>query len=118
MSATEYRPWGYFQILGNDLTVQPQYQVKKLLIKPGQKFSLQHHEHRKEYWLITTGHGVVTIDTMEYMASPGKTFIIPQGMKHRAANGGLENLVIIETQMGDDIREDDIVRYEDIYGRK
>src|SRR5690625_6746595 len=106
------RPWGRWEEYLNE----PGYRVKRIVVNPGQRLSLQKHEHRKEHWVIVRGNGVFTLDGEERNVGPGDTVFIPTGGVHRIQNDGEDYLVIIETQMGVCL-EDDIIRLEDDYGR-
>jgi mannose-6-phosphate isomerase-like protein (cupin superfamily) len=111
---TEQRPWGSFTVLEEG----PYHKLKKILVKPGQKLSYQSHSKRKEVWTITYGFAVVTLDGVETPLMFGQHVIIPVGTKHRIENASSSfNLEFIEVQQGDYFGEDDIVRYEDVYGR-
>jgi mannose-6-phosphate isomerase-like protein (cupin superfamily) len=106
------RPWGFYEIL----LTEPGIQIKRITVNDMQQLSLQTHEHRDEYWFCTSGSGLVTVDTAEVPIYPGAFFQILRGEKHRVkALGG--TLVFIEVQQGAYTGEDDIVRYEDNYGR-
>ncbi|ERL47802.1 3-oxoacyl-acyl-carrier protein reductase [Candidatus Micropelagos thuwalensis] len=94
------------------------YQVKRITLDPEQMLSLQYHHHRSEYWLVIKGNALVQIGDKNYETGPGQYRHIPQGEKHRLTNIGSEELVLIEVQIGNYFGEDDIVRLEDIYGRK
>ena len=105
------RPWGTYEIL----LEEPNYKVKRIVINPNQKFSLQYHNHRSEYWAVVEGSGTMNIDGSEYDGVPNTLWHIPCGVSHRAS-AGEDGLVFIETQIGECV-EEDIVRIEDIYGR-
>ena len=105
------RPWGTYEVLLDE----PNYKVKRIVIKPEQKFSLQYHEHRSEYWTVVSGFGTVEVDHESHDAVPSTFWYIPCKVTHRAS-AGEEGLVFIETQIGD-CREEDIVGLDDIYGR-
>jgi len=113
----EGRPWGSFKILLDE----PGIKVKKLIIKPGQRTSLQYHDVRTEHWCVASGCGLFTVGDEEIIAGYGSSFIIPAGLPHRLDNNdpmseGDEDLIVIETQLGECI-ENDIVRLEDDYDR-
>ena len=93
------------------------YLVKKLTVNPHQKLSLQYHNNREEFWVVTSGKGKVTISDSEFLAEVGSRFYIEKKDIHRIENDSSEPLVLIEVQLGDAISEDDIVRLEDTYGR-
>lgn len=108
------RPWGFYKTtILNDY-----FQSKVICVKPGQQLSLQSHNHREEHWIVVHGSGTVQIEKSIIKVSCGSSIFIPTGAKHRLTNtDSLENLIITEVQIGDYLGEDDIVRYEDIYGR-
>ncbi len=108
-----HRPWGYYEVLSD----APDHKVKRIVVKPGARLSLQRHRRRSEHWYIVKGRGVVTVDSREVELGPGESVDIPQGAAHRIANVGEEDLVFIEVQRGDYFGEDDIERLEDDYGR-
>ncbi len=109
-----YRPWGFYISIAEEST----WQVKMIEVKPGGKLSLQMHHHRSEHWVIVKGRAKVEIDhKVEYLSENQSTYI-PLGSKHRLSNPGKIPLVIIEIQSGSYVGEDDIVRFEDLYGRK
>jgi mannose-1-phosphate guanylyltransferase len=112
------RQWGRYDVLVDE----PKYKAKKITVKPGQRLSLQSHEHRDEYWVIVQGVGDMTLGSdpcnlSTYVVRRGSTVNIVKNRLHRIANTGDEPLVFIETQLGDYTGEDDIVRYQDDYGR-
>nr|WP_320039539.1 CBS domain-containing protein [uncultured Bacteroides sp.] len=107
-------PWGFYKT-----TVLNEYfQSKIISVKPGQQLSLQSHNRREEHWIVAHGTGTVEIEKSIINVSCGSSLFIPMGSKHRLTNtDAVENLIITEVQIGDYLGEDDIVRYEDIYGR-
>lgn len=109
----EHRPWGYYEVLSDE----PNHKVKRLVVLPSKRLSLQRHQHRAEHWNIISGEALVTIDRKEYHLTVGQSVNIPRGAIHRIQNPGTENLVIIEIQTGDYFGEDDIERFEDDFGR-
>ncbi len=109
----DHRPWGYYTVLSDE----PDHKVKRIVVNPGKRLSLQSHERRAEQWTIISGSPVVTRDHEQIPMSPGETVEIPRGAKHRIANPGEEPAVFVEVQMGDYFGEDDITRYEDDFGR-
>ena len=109
-----YRPWGWFQTLDQG----ERYQVKHLMVKPGQQISLQSHKHRAEHWTVVAGTARVTRDDETITLNIDQSTYIPLGVKHRLENPGPETLSVIEVQSGGYLGEDDIVRFEDRYGRK
>ena len=93
------------------------YKVKKIVINPGEKLSLQVHHFRSEHWTVITGTGKLTIGNKEIIFKENESTFIPIGEKHRLENPGTTPLVIIEIQNGKYLGEDDIVRFDDEYGR-
>ena len=108
-----YRPWGYYQTL--DLGAR--FQVKRILVDPGHKLSLQSHHHRAEHWVVVHGTALVTRDKEEIMLRENESIYLPLGCVHRLVNPGKIPLELIEVQSGTYLGEDDIVRYEDVYKR-
>jgi mannose-1-phosphate guanylyltransferase/mannose-6-phosphate isomerase len=109
----DFRPWGWFE----SLTQGSNFQVKKIFVKPGAALSLQSHQHRSEHWVVVEGKAKITINKDEKLISEGKSAFVPVGAVHRLENPGKSPLIIIETQIGSYLGEDDIVRYDDIYAR-
>lgn len=109
-----YRPWGYYDSIDNG----ERFQVKRIVVGPGQKLSLQMHHHRAEHWVVVSGTALVTRGDEEILLSENQSTFIPLGVKHRLENPGAIPLEIIEVQSGSYLGEDDIVRFEDTYGRK
>jgi len=110
---TVYRPWGLYTVLGSG----PGYKMKKIVVNPGQVLSLQMHYHRSEHWIVIGGTAKVIIGESESMVHENEGVFVPQTTKHRIENPGRLPLEIIEVQNGSYLGEDDIVRFEDIYGR-
>lgn len=110
---TVFRPWGQYSLLSGGRG----YQMKKISVNPGQTLSLQMHYHRSEHWIVVGGTAKVTIGETEQMLHENESVFIPQTTKHRLENPGKLLLEIIELQNGSYLGEDDIVRFEDIYGR-
>lgn len=108
-----HRPWGWYDSLDEG----ENFKVKRILINPGASISLQKHHHRAEHWIVVRGQGEVTCDDKVVTLGPNQSTYIPQGSIHRLANRTAEPLEIIEVQSGSYLGEDDIVRYEDHYGR-
>jgi mannose-1-phosphate guanylyltransferase/mannose-6-phosphate isomerase len=108
-----YRPWGFYE----DLAVGPRYRVKHILINPGARLSLQLHHHRAEHWVVVSGLAKVTCGERQFVLDEDQSTYIPIGEKHRLENPGETPLELIEVQTGSYVGEDDIVRFEDIYGR-
>ncbi len=108
-----YRPWGWYEGLSSGV----RFQVKCLSIKPGARLSLQSHHHRAEHWIIVSGSVKVTIDGETRLLAENQSTYIPIGSTHRLENPGKIQALLIEVQSGAYLGEDDIVRYEDSYGR-
>jgi mannose-1-phosphate guanylyltransferase / mannose-6-phosphate isomerase len=110
---TVYRPWGLYTVLGSG----PGYKMKKIVVNPGQVLSLQMHYHRSEHWIVIGGTAKVIIGETESMVHENEGVFVAQTTKHRIENPGRLPLEIIEVQNGSYLGEDDIVRFEDKYGR-
>ena len=108
-----YRPWGHYQGIDSG----PHYQVKRITVTPGAAISLQLHHHRSEHWIVVSGTAKVTRGEEEFILSENESTYIPLGETHRLENIGKIPLKLIEVQTGSYLGEDDIVRFEDIYGR-
>jgi mannose-1-phosphate guanylyltransferase / mannose-6-phosphate isomerase len=108
-----YRPWGYYQ----DVDVEERFRVKRIVVKPGSKLSLQKHFHRSEHWVVVKGTAEVTIGESVRSVHENESIYIPIGSVHRLANPGKIPLELIEVQVGSYVGEDDIVRLDDVYGR-
>ncbi len=108
-----YRPWGSYE----SLVIGEQFQVKRIIVKPGQRLSLQMHHHRAEHWIVVKGTAEVVCGEETTILSEDQSTYIPLGTKHRLSNPGVIPLELIEVQTGSYLGEDDIVRFEDIYGR-
>ena len=108
-----HRPWGYYLVLED----QERHKVKRIVVKPGKRLSLQRHQRRSEHWFFLFGKGIVTLNEKELKINPGEAVDIPVKTKHRVQNLGSEELVFIEIQTGDYFGEDDIERFEDDFGR-
>ena len=109
-----FRPWGSYTSVVNDET----WQVKKLEINPKASLSLQMHHHRSEHWVIVSGTAQVEINENISILSANESIYVPLGAKHRLSNPGEIKLIIIEVQSGNYLGEDDIIRFEDMYGRE
>ena len=109
-----HRPWGWYDSIDSG----PRFQVKRILVKPGASLSLQMHHHRAEHWIVVSGTAEVTNGDQVTMLSENQSTYIPLGQTHRLANPGKVPLEIIEVQSGSYLGEDDIVRFDDTYGRK
>ncbi len=108
-----HRPWGWY----DSIDAGPRFQVKRIMVKPGASLSLQMHHHRAEHWVIVSGTAEVTNGDRVILLTENQSTYIPLGQVHRLANPGKVPLEIIEVQSGSYLGEDDIVRYEDSYGR-
>ncbi|KAA2285200.1 mannose-1-phosphate guanylyltransferase/mannose-6-phosphate isomerase [Arenimonas fontis] len=108
-----YRPWGSYDSVDSG----ERFQVKRIVVKPGAALSLQMHHHRAEHWIVVSGTARVTCDDKVFMLSENQSTYIPLGSKHRLENPGKVPLELIEVQSGSYLGEDDIVRFEDVYGR-
>ena len=111
---TTYRPWGYFVVLEEG----PRYKIKRIVLKPGQKVSHQLHYHRSEHWIIVKGTARVTLGGKTKLVHENESTYVPKSTEHRLENPGRVPLEMIEVQNGEYVGEDDIVRLNDIYGRK
>jgi len=108
------RPWGTFEtIIEND-----NYKVKRIVVNPKSQLSLQSHNHRSEHWVVVKGVGIATLNNKQIELKKGDNIFINVKDKHRMTNKTDEELIFIEVQNGDYLGEDDIVRYQDDYGRK
>ena len=108
-----YRPWGFYQ----DIDMEERFRVKRIVVKPGSKLSLQKHFHRSEHWVVVKGTAEVTIGENARNVHENESIYIPIGSVHRLANPGKIPLELIEVQVGSYLGEDDIVRLDDVYGR-
>jgi mannose-1-phosphate guanylyltransferase/mannose-6-phosphate isomerase len=108
-----YRPWGYYQSVDHG----PRYQVKRIVVTPGHRLSLQRHYHRAEHWIVVKGTAEVTRGEDLKIVHENESIFLPMGVVHRLANPGKINLELIEVQTGSYLGEDDIVRLEDVYNR-
>jgi mannose-6-phosphate isomerase-like protein (cupin superfamily) len=107
------RPWGHYRILDRG----PGFQVKRLTVNPGAAISSQSHRHRAEHWVVALGQALVTVGDVTTTIFSGGTADVPIGAIHRIQNQTEAIVEIIEVQYGDDLSEEDITRFEDIYGR-
>ena len=108
-----YRPWGSYDGIDSG----DRFQVKRIVVKPGAALSLQMHHHRAEHWIVVKGTARVTCGDKVFLLAENESTFIPLGSKHRLENPGKQPLELIEVQSGSYLGEDDIVRYEDVYGR-
>ena len=109
----DHRPWGYYKVLADE----PDHKVKRIVVYPGQRLSLQRHRRRSEHWYFVEGVAIVTRGKEDIHVQGGGSVDLPQGSWHRISNPGKEDTVFIEVQTGDYFGEDDIARAEDDYGR-
>jgi mannose-1-phosphate guanylyltransferase/mannose-6-phosphate isomerase len=108
-----FRPWGWYE----GIDMGERFQVKRIMVKPGHKLSLQMHHHRAEHWVVVSGTARVTRDGVEELLTENQSTYIPLGTTHRLENPGKMPLHLIEVQSGSYLGEDDIVRFEDVYKR-
>ena len=108
-----FRPWGFYL----SILEEKKWQVKMIHVNPGAKLSLQMHHHRAEHWVVVKGTAEVEIDGNKLILNKNESTYIPLGSKHRLSNLGKTYLELIEVQSGSYVGEDDIVRFEDLYGR-
>jgi mannose-6-phosphate isomerase len=110
---SETRPWGSFHVLDE----QTGFKVKRIVVTPGGRLSLQSHKHRSEHWTVVNGTATVTVGETVRDMTRGQSVDISLGAKHRLENHGKDIVEIIEVQFGDYLGEDDIIRYDDVYNR-
>ena len=110
---TVHRPWGTYTVLEEG----SRFKIKRIEVKPGASLSLQMHHHRSEHWIVVSGMAKVVNGDLDLMIATNESTYIPAGHKHRLENPGVVNLVMIEVQSGEYLGEDDIVRFQDVYGR-
>ncbi|MFC1552035.1 phosphomannose isomerase type II C-terminal cupin domain [Candidatus Latescibacterota bacterium] len=113
-SSDSNRPWGYYIILADETD----HKVKRIVVFPGKRLSLQRHKRRSEHWHFISGNAVVTLDNEKISLTSGQSVDIPLGSTHRIENIGTGEMAFIEVQKGDYFGEDDIERLEDDFGRK
>jgi mannose-1-phosphate guanylyltransferase/mannose-6-phosphate isomerase len=109
----DFRPWGWYE----SLIIGARFQVKRIHVHPGAALSLQSHHHRSEHWIVVEGTARVTVDDDVKLISENQSVYIPLGAVHRMENPGKFPMVLIEVQTGSYLKEDDIIRYEDVYAR-
>lgn len=114
MTSIVLKPWGSYQIL----EIDKKYTLKKIIVKPKGKLSLQSHQYRSEHWVVVKGKAEVTLNDNIFTMNENENIFIPKNSKHRLGNNSNEDLIIIEVWYGDKLEEEDIIRYEDIYNRK
>jgi len=110
---TVFRPWGSYTVLEE----RANFKIKRIVVNPGAKLSLQMHKHRSEHWVVVSGIATISNNEIEYTLQENQSTYIPQTHRHRLTNNGTEPLSIIEVQCGAYVGEDDIVRFDDNYGR-
>jgi mannose-6-phosphate isomerase len=110
---SDQRPWGSWHVIDRG----EGFQVKRIHVSPGSRLSLQTHRYRAEHWAVVRGVATATVGEETHQVPTGGSIDVPLGAKHRLANDGEDELVIIEVQLGEYTGEDDIVRLEDDYGR-
>jgi mannose-1-phosphate guanylyltransferase len=110
---TVARPWGTYTTLQEG----PRFKIKRIEVKPGASLSLQMHHHRSEHWVVVSGTARVTVGERDVLLAPNESTYVPVGSQHRLENPGRVPLTLIEVQCGDYVGEDDIVRFDDKYGR-
>ncbi len=110
----DYRPWGNYKVLEEE---EKSFKIKRIKVIQGKKLSYQMHYHRSEHWIVVKGMAKITIDGVEKLVPAGESIFIKPGQKHRLENPGKTPLEIIEVQMGEYLEENDIIRFDDEYGR-
>jgi mannose-1-phosphate guanylyltransferase/mannose-6-phosphate isomerase len=110
---TVHRPWGTYTVLEEGKG----FKIKRIVVKPGASLSLQMHHHRSEHWIVVSGTAKVVNGDKEFLVQKNESTFVPAGNRHRLSNPGVMETVMIEVQSGDYLEEDDIVRFDDIYGR-
>jgi mannose-1-phosphate guanylyltransferase len=110
---TVYRPWGTYSVLEENNN----YKIKRVIVMPGKRLSLQKHLHRSEHWTVVSGNALIQIGQNEMLLNLKESTYIPAGEIHRLSNIGEVELILIEVQVGDYLGEDDIVRFKDDYQR-
>ncbi len=113
MTPDNIRPWGHYEVL----ETLPTHRVKRVVVNPGHRLSLQFHKHRSEHWIIVTGRGLVTLGEEEREVGPGAYIIVPCATNHRVKCLSDEPLCFVEVWTGDYLGEDDIIRLQDDYAR-
>ena len=109
----EKRPWGWFEILHEESDLK----IKRIMVEPGKRLSLQSHEKRSENWTIIKGRAIVTLDDREHSLSINQMIFIPRQARHRIENSGSSEMIFVEIQTGTYLGEDDLVRYQDDFNR-
>ena len=114
-TTTQQRPWGSYATLAQE---EGRFLFKKIVVHGGKRLSLQSHAHRSEHWIVLSGRGEVTVKGDTLVVGPGSHVFVPRGAKHRMTNADTTTpLEFVEVQTGAVLSEDDIVRYEDDFGR-
>lgn len=113
MNYKEERPWGWFEILFEEANLK----IKRIMVKPGKRLSLQSHENRAENWVVVKGQALFTLDDKTLPLQKRQGVFIPEKAKHRIENPGTDELVFIEVQTGTYLGEDDIIRFQDDFDR-
>jgi len=111
---TSYRPWGQYSVLEEGV----RYKIKRIVVNPAEKLSLQMHYHRSEHWVVVKGTAKVTVGEKEILVHENESVYVPKSTLHRLENPGKVPLEIIEVQNGEYVGEDDIIRIDDRYGRQ
>jgi mannose-1-phosphate guanylyltransferase/mannose-6-phosphate isomerase len=109
----EHRPWGSYKVL----EANGAYKIKRVTVRPGRRLSLQLHHHRSEHWIVVSGTAEVELEGETRLLAQGESTFVKTGKRHRLGNPGVIPLEVIEVQIGEYLEEDDIVRFEDVYGR-
>ena len=107
------RPWGWYEVIDQG----ERFKVKNIEVKPGHRLSLQKHHHRTEHWIVVSGTAEVQLNDARQLIGENQSTYVPLGCKHRLSNPGKIPLKIIEVQSGAYLEEDDIIRFDDNYGR-
>jgi mannose-1-phosphate guanylyltransferase len=110
---TVHRPWGNYTVLEEG----SRFKIKRIEVNPGASLSLQMHHHRSEHWIVVSGMAKIVNGELDMLIATNESTYIPAGHKHRLENPGVVSLILIEVQSGEYLGEDDIVRFEDVYGR-
>lgn len=110
---TVNRPWGTYSVIEEGSN----FKIKRIVVRPGAALSLQMHHHRSEHWIVVSGMARVVNGERDFLLDTNQSTFIPAGHSHRLSNPGIIDLVMIEVQSGEYLGEDDIVRFEDVYGR-
>ncbi|MEL0280796.1 MAG: phosphomannose isomerase type II C-terminal cupin domain [Gammaproteobacteria bacterium] len=113
MNEISARPWGTYEVIMSS----DSYKIKRIIVEPGQRLSLQSHEKRDEFWVVLNGNALVEIESHSYTLKYGESIQIKRNEKHRVKNISDDKLILIEVQTGEYFGEDDIQRFEDDYNR-